>query len=144
VLATLMAGLLLMAAGFARLGTLMKYMPQPLITGFTAGIAVIIFTSQIRDLFGLQVEALPAEFLPKLEALASGFGTLNPWALGLAMGSIVLILVLRRVAPTAPGFLVALVVTSAAVALLGLPVATIGSTFGALPTALPTLALPSL
>ena len=142
VLATLMAGLMLMIAGAARLGTLMKYMPQPLITGFTAGIAVIIFTSQLAELLGLHAPGLPAEFLPKLAALLAARDSVNPAALAVAAGTIGLIALLGRYAPRWPGFLLAIVAAALAVQVLGLPVATVGSRFGELPLALPVPALP--
>ncbi len=144
VLATLMAGAILVLAGLLRVGALMAYMPQPLITGFTAGIAVIIFASQLKDLFGLQVAAVPAEFLPKLQALWTHRDTFNPWAPALAAGCIAVILAMRRWAPSAPGFLVAVVLASAVVALAGVPVDTIGSRFGGIPSALPTFAVPEI
>jgi SulP family sulfate permease len=144
VLATLMAGLMLVAAGLARVGTLLRFMPQPLITGFTAGIAVIIFTSQVRDLFGLDLASVPAGFLPTARAVWAAAGTVNPWAAGLAATSVAAIVALRRVAPAVPGFLVVVVAGTVAVALLDVPVTTIGSQFGALPPALPAFAIPAL
>jgi len=142
VLATLMAGALLVAAGLMRVGTLMKYMPQPVITGFTSGIAVIIFASQFKDLLGLQVEHVPAEFIAKIAMLAQHAGEFNPWAIAIAGGSAAVILAVRRWAPSAPGFLVAVMLSAAAVALLDLPVDTIGSRFGGIPASLPMPALP--
>ncbi|MBY4597349.1 STAS domain-containing protein [bacterium BD-1] len=142
VLATAMAGVLLVLAGLLRVGALMKYMPQPLVTGFTAGIAVIIFASQLQELLGLPVRDVPAAFLPKLQVLAAHAGGFNPWALGLALGCVAVILGLRRLSAATPGFLVAVVLASAAVALLDLPVDTIGSRFGGIPSALPSFRLP--
>lgn len=142
VLATAMAGVLLVLAGLLRVGALMKYMPQPLVTGFTAGIAVIIFTSQLQELLGLPLREVPAAFLPKLQVLAAHAGGFNPWALGLALGSVAVILGLRRLSAATPGFLVAVVLASAAVALLNLPVDTIGTRFGGIPAALPSFRLP--
>ncbi len=144
VLATLMAGVILVVAGLLRVGTLMKYLPQPLITGFTAGIAVIIFASQIKDILGLQTPRLPAEFLPKLAAIGQHLGSFNPWALGMALACIGVIVGARRIAPSAPGFLFAVVAASAATALLDLPVDTIGSRFGGIPNALPTITVPDV
>lgn len=144
VLATCMAGIILVIAGLMRCGTLMKYMPQPLITGFTAGIAVIIFSSQIPDLLGLPLRDEPAEFLPKLAAIGSGLSSTNPWAVGLAVVSIAAMVVIRKLAPKAPGFLLVVVAGVAAVHLLGLPVETIGSRFGELPHLLPAPSLPAV
>ena len=144
VIATLMAGVILVVAGLLKVGTLMKYLPQPLVTGFTAGIAVIIFASQLKDLLGLQVDGVPAEFLPKLGVLRAHLDSFNGWALALALACVGLIVGLRKLAPSAPGFLVAVVLASGAVALFGLPVDTIGSRFGGVPSSLPLPALPSL
>ena len=144
VLATLMAGAILIVAGLLRVGTLMKYIPQPLITGFTAGIAVIIFASQIKDLLGLRLENVPAEFLPRLAALGADLGSFNPWALGLALGCIAIIVGLRRWSPTAPGFLVAVVAASVVVMVFAVPVDTIDSRFGGIPSALPALGFPEV
>ena len=144
VLATLMAGALLVVAGLLRVGTLMKYLPQPLITGFTAGIAVIIFASQLKDLFGLTTPDLPAEFLPKLAAIWHYRGTFEPWALVLAVSAIAIIVLTRRLAPSAPGFLFAVVGTSLATLAFDLPVDTIGSRFGGIPSTLPALHLPAV
>lgn len=142
VLATAMAGVLLVLAGLLRVGALMKYMPQPLVTGFTAGIAVIIFTSQLQELLGLPLRDVPAAFVPKLQVLAANMGGLNPWALGLALGCVAVILGLRRLSAATPGFLMAVVLASAAVALFNLPVDTIGTRFGGIPAALPSFRLP--
>jgi SulP family sulfate permease len=144
VLATCMAGIILIVAGLMRFGTLMKYMPQPLITGFTAGIAVIIFSSQIPDLLGLGLRDVPAEFVPKLIAIAAGLSQTNPWAVGLAAVSIVAIAVFRKVAPKAPGFLIVVITGVVAGQVLDLPVETIGSRFGQLPQVIPVPGLPAV
>ena len=137
VLATLMAGVMLIAAGLLKTGTLMRFMPQPLVTGFTSGIAVIIATSQLKDALGLDVAKVPAEFLPKLRVLAAHLGETDPWALGMAATSVALIAGLRRWAPRAPGFLLAVLAAAGATALWQLPVDTIGSRFGGIPSSLP-------
>jgi sulfate permease, SulP family len=143
ILCTLLAGLMLIAAGLLRLGTLMKYMPQPVVTGFTAGIAVTIFTSQVKDLLGLPVEKLPGEFLAKWKVYFAHLGDVNFVAFGLALACLALILVLRRHRPTWPAFLLA--VTAGAVAASFLPtVATIGSTFGDIPSGLPHFEFPHI
>lgn len=141
IIATLMAAALLILAGALRVGALMKYMPQPLITGFTSGIAVIIFASQLKELLGLRAENVPAEFLPKLQLLAAHLDTFNAWALGIALACIAIILAFRRWAPSAPGFLIAVITASLAVWVLHLPVDTIGSRFGGIPS---TIAMPTL
>jgi len=142
-LATLMAGAMLVAAGLLRFGDWIKYIPEPVVTGFTAGIAVIIFTSQLKELFGVTLEELPAEFLPKLEALWAVRDTMNPAALGIALTALAVILLLRRYAPGLPAFLVAVAGASLVVPLLGLPVETIGSRFGEIPSSLPLPRLPA-
>lgn len=147
-LATLMAGVFLLAIGFLRLGTYIKYIPHPVTVGFTSGIAVIIFASQISDLLGLTLPGRePAAFLPKLAAIREALPTVTPAAVAVALGSIALILVLRRLRSHWPGFLVAIVAAAAMSAVLssmGLPVATIGSKFGGIPSTLPAPALPPI
>lgn len=142
VLATMMAGAMLIVAGLLRFGDWIKYIPEPVVTGFTAGIAVIIFTSQLRDLFGLDVDSPPAAFIAKLEAFWAARHTLTAPALAIALGAIALILVLRRYAPKAPGFLLAVLLAAVAVTLFNLPVDTIGSRFGGVPATLPAPAWP--
>lgn len=144
VLATCMAGLILIAAGLLRVGTLMKYMPQPLITGFTAGIAVIIFSSQLSDLLGLGLRDIPAEFIAKLSVIGAGLNRINPAAVGLAAASIIAIALLRKLAPRSPGFLIVIIAGMLATQLLGLPVETIGTRFGDVPLAFPMPSLPAV
>jgi sulfate permease, SulP family len=142
-LATLIAGGILVAMGLLRLGTYIKFIPYPVTVGFTAGIAVIIFASQIRDLLGLTLaEKEPGELIPKLEALWSALPSLNSSALGVALLTIVIIAGIKRFRPTWPGMLIAVVVASGATVLLQLPVETIGTRFGGIPSALPVPALP--
>ena len=142
ILCTLLAGLMLIAAGVLRLGTLMRYMPQPVVTGFTAGIAVTIFTSQVKDLLGLPLQRLPGEFLAKWKLYLAHLGDTNLSAFALALACLGLILALRRWRPGWPAFLLAVIV--GALAALQLPVATIGSTFGEIPSTLPTFAIPHI
>src|SRR3546814_9437361 len=111
--------------------------PDPVLTGFTAGIAVIIFTSQLKDLFGLAPAELPAEFLPKLGALWAARDSFDAATFGIAAAALAVILALRRHFPRMPAFLVAMVGTSLAVWAIGLPVETIGSRFGEIPSSLP-------
>lgn len=143
VLATLMAGLILVAAGLLRLGTLMKYMPQPVITGFTAGIAVSIFSSQVKDALGLSMGEVPAAFLPRWQAYLEHIGSAQPATIAVTVLGLVVIVGLRRWRPNWPGFLVALVLCTLAAFLPWLATETIGSRFGVLPASLPPLALPS-
>src|SRR5690606_2106615 len=144
ILSTLMAGLMLVAAGLLRLGTLMRYMPQPVITGFTAGIAVSIFSSQVKDALGLEMGEVPAEFVARWQAYAAHAGTLEPAALVLTVLGLAMILGLRRWRPSWPGFLIALAVCTVAAGALALPAETIGSRFGDLPATLPQFQLPRI
>src|SRR3984885_11992059 len=142
VLCTLLAGLMLIAAGLLRIGTLMKYMPQPVITGFTAGIAVSIFLSQVRDFLGLHMGAVPAEFFARLSAYAQNVQSFNLDAVMIAFGSVIMIVLLRRWRPVWPGFLIAVSIATIAAVLLHLPVETIGSRFGAVPAQFPHFTIP--
>lgn len=144
VIATLMAGVLLLIAGVLKAGKLIELVPEPVINGFTIGIAVIIAASQLKDLLGLTMAEVPADFLPKIEALWAARDSFNGAALATGLGTMVLIVLLRRAAPRFPGLVVAVGLGSAVVALMALPVDTIQSRFGALPSTLPTPALPEL
>jgi sulfate permease, SulP family len=143
-LCTLLAGLMLIAAGLLRIGALMKYVPQPVITGFTAGIAVSIFLSQVKDLLGLRMGAVPADFLPRIAAFWQHRADFNTTAALVALGSVALIVGLRRWQPAWPGFLLAVLAATLACALLGLPAETIGARFGAIPAQLPHFSLPHI
>ncbi|WP_170439127.1 SulP family inorganic anion transporter [Ruegeria arenilitoris] len=144
VMATFMAGFILLIAGYFRAGRLISFVPEAVVNGFTIGIAVIIATSQIKDFFGLSIQNLPAEFLEKVPALWDARDTLNLPATGTALLAAVLIVALRRIAPRFPGLIIAVGVASALVALMGLGVDTIHSRFGDLPSTLPAPQLPDL
>ncbi|NZA25220.1 STAS domain-containing protein [Luteimonas sp. SJ-92] len=144
ILCTLLAGLMLIAAGLLRLGTLMKYMPQPVITGFTAGIAVSIFSSQIKDALGLRMEQVPAEFVERWIAYGRHLGTTQPTAVALVVSGLLIIVALRRWKPKWPGFLIALSACTAVAVALALPAETIGTRFGSLPSALPAFSIPQI
>jgi SulP family sulfate permease len=145
ILATAMAGLLLIAAGFLRLGTYVKLIPYPVTVGFTAGIATIILASQLKDLFGLTLaDKEPGPFLPKLQALAGAIGTVSPAAVGISALTIATILLLRRFRPRWPGLLIAVGLATIIAWVFTLPAETIGSRFGAIPSMLPAPALPPL
>jgi len=142
-LCTVMAGIILFVMGAARLGTMIKYIPYPVTMGFTSGIAVLIFTTQIKDFFGLRVEKVPSEFVEKMRVLAEHAGSFQ-WPT-LVLGAVSLAVILgwpkawqRRV----PGSIVALVLATVAVALFQVPVETIGSRFGGIPQALPSPQIP--
>jgi SulP family sulfate permease len=144
ILATLMAGVLLVAAGYLRLGTYIKFIPYPVTVGFTAGIAVIIFASQLRDLLGITLTAKePGELIPKLGALAGGLHTANVSAIAVSGVSIAIIVGLRKLRPAWPGILIAVVVAALAGWALSLPVETIGTRFGGIPRELPWPSWPS-
>src|SRR5947209_14180878 len=144
ILATLMAGLFLVAAGFVRLGTYIKFIPYAVTVGFTAGIAVIIFASQLRDLLGITLTAKePGEIIPKVGALARALHTTNLSAVAVAAVSIAIIIGLRRLRPHWPGILIAVTVAAFAGWALSLPVETIGTRFGGIPRQLPWPALPA-
>jgi SulP family sulfate permease len=144
IVATFMAGLILVAMGLLRFGAAIKFIPHPVVVGFTSGIAVIILSSQVKDFLGLRMGDVPAEFVEKWRAYAEHLGTVNPAAVGLALVALAIIVLWPRVSHRVPGPFVALVVTTAATHLLDLPVETIGSRFGAISAALPHPQLPSL
>lgn len=143
VLATLMAGAILLLAGLFRAGSLIRYVPEPVINGFTIGIAVIIATSQVKDALGLQMDTVPAEFLEKLPALWGARASLEPAALIVALVTMGLIVLLRRLFPRFPGLIVAVALGSALGHMLG-GVETIGDRFGSLPNHLPMPHLPTI
>lgn len=144
ILATFLSGLMLTAVGFLRLGTFIKFIPFPVTVGFTAGIAVIIFASQIKELFGLTLDHEPGELLEKLSVLWVARDSITPAAVLLSAATVGIILGLRRWRPHWPGMLIAVAVAAAGVALLGLPVQTIGTKFGGIPSSLPAPRLPEL
>ena len=142
VLATLLAGIILVIAGYSRLGGLIRYIPAPVVTGFTAGIAVIIATTQIMDLAGLSIPDAPADFLPRWQAYYQTASTFDGPTLLLGLGCLAMILLLRRFAPKLPAYLLVIMMAVLAVRLGGLDVATIGSRFPALPAGIPMPSLP--
>ncbi|QDZ00740.1 SulP family inorganic anion transporter [Nitratireductor mangrovi] len=144
-LATLMAGLFLVAIGLLRLGTYIKFIPYPVTVGFTAGIAVIIFASQLRDLFGLALPgAEPGPLVEKLPALWRAADTASPAAFAVAFFTVAVIVTLKRLRPGWPGMLVAIALASVFTVVLSLPVETIGTRFGGIPRLPPAPSLPPL
>jgi SulP family sulfate permease len=145
VLATFLSGLMLSTIGFLRLGTFIKYIPYPVTVGFTAGIAVIIFASQIRELFGLTLAGRePGDLLPKLAALAQAAPTVSWAAVAISALTILLLVGIKKLRPNWPNMLIGVAVASVLSAALGLEVATIGTRFGGIPSGLPLPALPDL
>ncbi len=144
VMATMMAGIFLAVAGLLRLGTFIKFIPYPVTVGFTAGIAVIIFASQIKDLLGLELGVKePAAFVAKVETLARSLDTISPGAMTLSLLTVGLIAGTRKLRPHWPGMLIAVAVAAVATFAFGLPVETIGSRFGGIPSLLPSPHLPA-
>ena len=141
IMATLLAGIMLVAMGFARLGSVIKFIPHPLIVGFTSGIALIIFSSQVKDFAGLEMGAVPAEFVEKWEAYFHHFGSVNTWAVVIGAGTILVSLFFGKITRKIPGSLVAIVLSTLAVSYFQLDVETIGSKFGAIPS---TFSMPHL
>ncbi len=144
IVATFMAGILLILMGFARLGSVIKFIPHPLIVGFTSGIALIIFSSQIKDFFGLQMGTIPADFTEKWKMYFQNFQSVNIYSILLAVVTVAIIFLWPRVTHKIPGSLVAILATTAAMQLLHLPVETIGSKFGSIPSSLPVPEIPAL
>ncbi|HWV41727.1 SulP family inorganic anion transporter [Pseudorhodoplanes sp.] len=142
ILATLMAGLLLLVIGFLRLGTYIKYIPYPVTVGFTAGIAVIILITQIRDLFGLTLTNEPPETLHKIESVWHALGTFKPVTVGLSIFSVAAIVLLKRWRPEWPNLLIAVVAATLITFVFGLDVETIGSRFGTIQSGMPAPHLP--
>ncbi len=143
-LATLMAGVILVIGGLLRAGRLIALVPEPVIEGFTVGIAVIIAASQLKDLLGLSVGKVSADLVELLPALWAAHGSLNHFAVVISVAAIAVIAILRWLTPRFPGSIVAIGLASLAVALFALPVDTIQSRFGALPSGLPFPSLPPM
>jgi SulP family sulfate permease len=144
ILCTLLAGFMLIAAGVLRVGTLLKYIPKPVITGFTSGIAVSIFASQVKDLLGLRMGAVPAEFFARWKAYFEHLPDFTPAAVIITLTCVAIILALRRWRPNWPAFLIAVIVGTLICSALTLPAETIGSRFGSIPAALPQFSIPHI
>jgi SulP family sulfate permease len=135
--ATMMAGAILIVLGLSKLGGAIKFIPAPVVTGFTSGIAVIIFSGELRDFFGLQMTAVPAEFVAKIDAYATHAGTAAPWAVAIAALTVAILVFWPRISTKVPAPFVALIATTALVQLAHLPVETIGSRFGSIDASFP-------
>ena len=142
--ATIMAGVILIILGVAKLGGAIKFIPHPVVTGFTSGIAVIIFSGQMRDFFGLAMKSVPAEFMNKVEALAEHANTGSPWAIAVALSTVLIVTFGPRITTKVPSPFVALIATTALVQLAGLPLETIGSRFGGIDASFPHPHWPSI
>jgi SulP family sulfate permease len=142
--ATVLAGVFLVVIGAVRLGAVIKFVPHPVVVGFTSGIAVIIFSSQVKDFLGLKMGAVPADFLEKWRAFIEHSSTVNPYAIAVSGIALAIIVVWPRVNRRVPGPFVALLVSTALAQLLHWPVETIGSRFGGISAALPHPVLPHI
>jgi SulP family sulfate permease len=139
---TMMAGVILLFLGLTGLGTAVRYIPRPIVIGFTNGIALLIALTQVKDFFGLPVEHVPSEFFGRVEVLGRFLPKMDPATVALGALSLAMILLVPKFAPKIPGSIAALVAATAATAFLHLPVATIGSAFGGIPSGLPHVAIP--
>ncbi len=140
---TVMAGVLLLIMGATGMGSAVKFIPRPIVIGFTNGIAILIASTQVKDFFGLQIDKVPGVFSMRMAALAQHFGTLNYTATGLAVATVAILIVCRTISIRIPGPILVLVAGTAAVAVLKLPVETIGTRFGGIPSGLPRLHIPT-
>ncbi|MEO8522701.1 MAG: SulP family inorganic anion transporter, partial [Acidobacteriota bacterium] len=139
---TMMAGGILIALGLTGMGSAVRFIPRPVVVGFTNGIAVLIASTQLRDFFGLRLASEPTAFLPRLRALAEHAGSWSPAATAVSVGALALLILGTRISRRIPAPILVLVAGTAAVPLLGLPVETIGTRFGGLPGGFPSLRLP--
>jgi sulfate permease, SulP family len=139
---TLMGGVLLVILGVTGLGTAVKFIPRPVVIGFTNGIAIIIASTQIKDFFGVRMERVPGDFLPRMEAIARNFRSFSPLETVLGVSALLLIVLCSRFLKKVPGYIVALFVGTALVAIFKLPVETLGTRFGGIPSGLPVMRIP--
>ncbi|HCU13295.1 MAG TPA: sodium-independent anion transporter [Gemmatimonadetes bacterium] len=142
IVATIMAGVILVILGVAKLGSAIKFIPHPVVVGFTSGIAVIIFSSQMKDFLGLRMGALPVDFIPKWRAIASHLDSTNAQALAVAIATLLIMVLWPRVSHRVPSPFVAMIATTLAVRLFNIPVETIGTKFGAISAVFPHLIVP--
>ncbi len=139
---TLMAGIILLAMGLTGLGSAVRFIPRPVVIGFTNGIAVLIASTQIKDFFGLRVGAVPSEFLPRMRLLIGHLPSLNWQALAIGAATLAVMLILPRFTKRVPASIIALLACTVACAMFHLPVETIGTRFGGIPRGLPPFAIP--
>ncbi len=143
-IATFLAGIMLVIMGLARMGILLKYIPYPVTVGFTMGIALIIFSSQIRDFFGLNIQNVPADFIEKWSVYAEHFSTFTLPSFLVGLGSLIIIILWPKMTKRIPGSLIALIVATIVVNIFDIPVKTIGSQFGEVPNHLPAPHIPEI
>jgi SulP family sulfate permease len=139
---TIMAGLMLVFLGLTGLGTVVRYIPRPVVVGFTNGIAILIASTQIKDFFGLRIDQTPGEFVGRMKAVTGHFHTISFASTGLAAAALLLVVVCMTKFKKVPGAIAALLIGTAVAAVFGLPVETIGTRFGGVPSGPPTFALP--
>jgi SulP family sulfate permease len=143
VMAVLLAGVMLMFMGFFRLGNIIKFIPYPVTVGFTTGIALIIFTSQVKDFLGLPIDSMPADFVEQIKTYSSFIKDISPVSFGLGVFGVLIILACKRFCPKIPGPIAVIIILSFIVWMFGLGVDTIGSKFGSIPNMLPSPSLPA-
>jgi SulP family sulfate permease len=139
---TMMAGVILILLGVTGLGSAVKFIPRPVVIGFTNGIAVLIASTQIKDFFGLKIDKVPGEFAARISALAHNFSTFSPLETALGVASLAVIVFFRRYVQRVPGYIVVLFAATAAVVAFKLPVQTIGTRFGGIPSGFPPIHIP--
>ncbi|WP_295797977.1 SulP family inorganic anion transporter [Mucilaginibacter sp.] len=144
VIATFIAGILLIIMGLTKLGNAIKFIPYPLIIGFTTGIAVIIFSSEVKDFLGLKMGNVPADFINKWLAYGQHLSSINGYAIGIGLFTLLLVFLWPRITRKVPGSIIAIIITTLAVHFFHLPVETIGSRFGAIPSSLPMPVIPAV
>jgi SulP family sulfate permease len=144
ILATMMAGGILVIMGFARFGSIIKFIPHPVIVGFTSGIALIIFSSQIKDFLGLNISTVPSEFIEKWIVYSQNIFSLNYWSLFVGAVSLAAIIFFPRITHRIPGSIVAIILSTLLVHIFHLPVETIGSRFGEIPSSIPSPTFPDM
>ncbi len=137
-IATFMAGIILIIMGLAKFGSVIKFIPHPVTVGFTSGIALIIFSSQIKDFFGLRMVKVPTDFIPKWNAFAHHFDTINFYSLGIGLASLAILIYWPKISKKIPGSLIALLAATIAVQIFNWPVETIGSRFGEISSSIPS------
>ena len=145
IVATIMAGIFLVIMGLCRMGSLIKYIPSTITEGFTAGIAMTLFIQQLKDLLGLQIDNVPSEFFERIGSYVENIGTFNPYAFGIGVLALIIMIVMPYITEKIPGSLVAIIVTTLVVKFAGLEqVSTVGSVYGELSSAFPTPSIPSV